>query len=228
MFVERSESNKSSRLFHTHDAQKHPTQREQHRTTKMRKTQSRMDEERQIIYLHPHNNFPMDSQQQKAVAPLISGLTAGSLSTALLLPLDNIKVRLQVYEGENGLKPGMKRSNHFGGALRLMRGVIRHEGISGLYQGLTPAVVGSAISWGGFFFVYEGLKREMRHLKASDSTYTLTSWDNFQLATLSGAVMVAITNPVWLIKLRMQLQMKKASEQLQSAKPYKGMIDAAR
>jgi solute carrier family 25 folate transporter 32 len=177
----------------------------------------------------------MDSKQnlsKKAVAPLFAGLSAGAVSTVLLLPLDNIKVRLQVHEGENGLsKPGMKRSKHLGGSLRLLRGLIRHEGVKGLYQGLTPAVLGSAVSWGGFFFVYEGLKRELKDRKGSPpgGNQTLTSWDNFQLACLSGAVMVAITNPVWLIKLRMQLQMKKASQQLQSFhQPYNGMVDAAR
>lgn len=39
--------------------------------------------------------------------------------------------------------------------------------------------------------------------------------------------MVLITNPVWLIKTRMQLQMKKASERY-NIKPYKSMADAAR
>ena len=162
---------------------------------------------------------------KKAVSPLLAGISAGAVSTALLLPLDNIKVRLQVHEN------GSKKKRHLGGSIRVMRGVIRHEGVRGLYQGLTPAVVGSSVSWGGFFFVYEGFKRELKHLKgvSSGEQYTLTSWDNFQLACLSGAVMVALTNPVWLIKLRMQLQMKKASEELRSVqKPYTGMMDAAR
>lgn len=170
---------------------------------------------------------------QKAISPLLAGLTAGSVSTALLLPLDNIKVRLQVQEGYVGLSKGAaKHSRHLGGSIRLVRGVVRHEGLRGLYQGLTPAVLGSAVSWGGFFFVYEGLKRELKHLYKSsspDADVTLTPWDNFKLASLSGAVMVCLTNPVWLIKTRMQLQMKQASEQLKSGhQPYNGMIDAGK
>lgn len=39
--------------------------------------------------------------------------------------------------------------------------------------------------------------------------------------------MVLITNPVWLIKTRMQLQMKKSSEKL-NIKPYDSMVDAMR
>jgi solute carrier family 25 folate transporter 32 len=174
----------------------------------------------------------MDFKQKSAIAPLLAGLSAGTASTVLLIPIDNIKVRLQVNEGENGSSKSSdtKRRSRLG-AMRIVRGVIRHEGISGFYQGLTPAVLGSAVSWGGFFFVYEGFKQRLRDRKASvpGGDKTLNSWDNFTLACMSGGVMVGITNPVWLIKLRMQLQMKKASQRLKSAhQPYTGMVDAAR
>lgn len=163
------------------------------------------------------------------------------MSTMLLLPLDNIKVRLQVNEGDVSLKPTTttttelkpKRSRHRMGAMSIVRGVIRHEGVAGLYQGLAPAVIGSSVSWGGFFFIYEAFKKELRQRRAdtldNGKQYTLTPVDNFVLACSSGAVMVGLTNPVWLIKLRMQLQMKKASQHVHtSVKPYDGMIDAAR
>ena len=42
-----------------------------------------------------------------------------------------------------------------------MRGVIHHEGYLGLYRGLTPAIIGSAASWGGFFILYEEMKKQM-------------------------------------------------------------------
>jgi solute carrier family 25 folate transporter 32 len=180
----------------------------------------------------------MDSKQKGApdknrFAPMLAGISGGSVSTALLLPLDNIKVRLQVHEGDNGASTSGRKHGHRFGALRILRGVIKHEGFSGLYQGFTPALVGSAVSWGGFFFVYESFKQQLRLRKASsskdDGTTTLNSVDNFTLACASGAVMVCITNPVWLIKLRMQLQMKKASQHLHTGiQPYNNMVDAAR
>jgi solute carrier family 25 folate transporter 32 len=39
--------------------------------------------------------------------------------------------------------------------------------------------------------------------------------------------MVMVTNPVWLVKTRMQLQMRKASEK-HNIQPYKGTLDAFR
>lgn len=119
----------------------------------------------------------------------------------------------------------------------MARGVWKHEGIRGLYQGLTPAVIGSAGSWGGFFYVYEAMKRQLLHYKQSqmqvDTSTTkiqLNSWDNFQVATLSGVVMVFLTNPIWLIKLRMQLQMKRSSQELHAnhVVQYDGFLDAIR
>lgn len=152
----------------------------------------------------------------------------------LLLPLDNIKVRLQVHEGDSSSKNAIESKQKRGrlGAMRVVRGVIRHEGFLGLYQGLAPALIGSSVSWGGFFFIYEGFKTELRRRRASTleiENYTLRPVDNFVLACASGGVMVGLTNPIWLIKLRMQLQMKKASQHVHtSVKPYNGMIDAAR
>lgn len=182
---------------------------------------------------------------KQSLAPLIAGVAGGAVSTALLLPLDNIKVRLQVHEGErhgsNGSSTATTTANRGNrlGSFRILRGVIRHEGVVALYQGLTPAVVGSAVSWGGFFFVYEGMKHQLRLQKTSQggggggegnsTDVKLTSWDNFKLACASGAVMVLVTNPFWLIKLRMQLQMKKSSESLlTNQRPYEGMMDATR
>lgn len=173
----------------------------------------------------------------RAFAPLLAGLSGGAASTALLYPLDLIKVRLQVNE-DPGSKissaPGSPRTKPHLSSLQAFRVIVRHEGFLGLYQGLVPAVIGSAVSWGGYFFVYEGLKREYRQVLSSSSSQqaasprALNSWENFTLACLAGASMVAVTNPVWLIKTRMQLQMKRAAKEHNMTAPYNGMLDACR
>ena len=194
--------------------------------------------------------------------PGLSGFSAGAVSTMLLLPLDNIKVRLQVNEGSNSKLSSTKAMSSNGrsatkdqfhrhtrlGAIRMLRGVIKYEGVRGLYQGMFPAIFGSAVSWGGFFYVYETMKRQLRYAKSSDYIISnttesvhhqnrqasvkaeLNSWDNFILATASGAVMVFMTNPIWLIKLRLQLQMKRTSEHIHAKNitQYDGFVDAFR
>ena len=91
----------------------------------------------------------------------------------------------------------------------MLQGVVKYEGIMGLYQGMVPAMVGSAVSWGGFFCVYENMKRQLIQYKLSnlaDDTMnspetvttrrpeippSLNSLDNFMVGTLSGIVMVS-------------------------------------
>lgn len=170
----------------------------------------------------------------ESTAPLIGGFIGGVVSTSLLLPLDVLKVRLQVNESSSSSPHGRRQRL---GALRVVRGIVKYEGLRGLWVGWTPAVIGSAVSWGGYFFFYEKLKKAMvdYRLRAlpdqSDVDRTpsevLSSLDNFGLACLAGAVMVACTNPIWLVKTRIQLQMKKASQQY-NIKPYDNMLDAVR
>jgi solute carrier family 25 folate transporter 32 len=164
-------------------------------------------------------------------SPLLAGLAGGACSTVLLYPLDLVKVRLQVNEDSASQKTSVdKKEPRRLSSMQMFRVIVRHEGIVGLYQGLVPAVVGSSVSWGGYFFVYEGMKREYRHVVlSSQKSRPLNSVENFTLACLAGASMVAITNPVWLIKTRMQLQMKRTAKELRMRKePYNGMLDAGR
>jgi hypothetical protein len=81
-----------------------------------------------------------DGETLKRVAPLMAGTIGGGISTTLLYPLDLVKVRLQVNEGTSGTSMGI---------LSTLRGVVRHEGVLGLYQGVIPAILGNAVSWGG-------------------------------------------------------------------------------
>lgn len=151
----------------------------------------------------------------------------GAVATTALFPLDIIKVRLQVSEGSTASHKKTARS------MRILGGIVKYEGFRGLYSGWTPAVIGSAVSWGGYFFFYEGFKKKLVQRRVGDNTSNveastvLTPLDNFVLACGAGGLMVLATNPVWLVKLRMQLQLKKSSEK-HNIKPYNGMIDAFR
>ena len=168
-------------------------------------------------------------KERSSSAPLIAGFMGGFVSTTLLFPLDIIKVRMQVSEGSGSSKKFSARS------MRILGGVVKYEGFRGLYSGWTPAVIGSAVSWGGYFYFYEGFKRQLVDYKVGGSSSgermaassVLTPLDNFVLACGAGGLMVLATNPVWLVKLRMQLQLKKAYEQ-HNIKPYNGMFDAFR
>ena len=206
-----------------------------------------------------------------AVAPLVAGVAGGSVSTALLFPLDLVKIRMQVNEessnrivlGKNDVaqthrhrpQKSLRQHGHRRPTIASsLRNVVKYEGFLGLYQGLSPALVASAISWGGYFFLYEGMKKQVLAVRrkshyaqqqqqssSSDASANgtnkverLSATENFTAACLAGAAMVCVTNPIWLIKTRMQLQLrqfKDGTAQGGDAKipirPYRNMFDAA-
>ena len=171
-------------------------------------------------------HFPQPSRH------FVAGTTAGLVSTALLYPLDLIKVRYQVNELST-----LKAPQRLRGAFIA---VVRNEGWRGLYQGLPAAMYGSGLSWGGDFFFYEHAKT--RWLMGDLSGVAGSggeAWRHLMAACEAGTIMVGLTNPIWLIKTRMQLQFRrdeaiydpiKVAEGSKSwppvPRPYKGFADA--
>jgi len=95
----------------------------------------------------------------------------------------------------------------------------------------------------GYFYFYEHIKlqlverRRKRSQLQKSETVTLSHVENFLAACLSGSIMVLITNPIWLIKTRMQLQLKRTQQAMMKQNiphkegmihaPYRNMLDAA-
>ena len=169
------------------------------------------------------------------------------MSTILLYPLDLIKVRLQVKEEASGwfsrrhidLQHQQAAENEAlrkrtRGFIRTMTDVVRHEGFVALYQGLTPGLIASTVAWGGYFFCYEKIKIEIieRKERKYGRVVKIGSFETFFASCAASTVMIALTNPLWLIKTRMQLQVRLSDQQQHSSvgarAQYAGMIDAAR
>ncbi|VDN18572.1 unnamed protein product [Dibothriocephalus latus] len=79
----------------------------------------------------------------------IAGLAGGAMSTLVLHPLDLAKIRLQVNEG-TGAVTARPRSTRLIGTLSE---VYKARGLLGLYQGITPNLLGAASAWGLYFFM---------------------------------------------------------------------------
>ena len=116
------------------------------------------------------------------ISSFLAGIAGGASSTTLLYPLDLIKVRMQVDENNNQRQQRTidhAATNNNQARRRTIcttvRGVIQHEGYTGLYRGLTPALIGSAASWGGFFIIYEELKLQLLQRKKRQSAAANTA-----------------------------------------------------
>ncbi|BHF65472.1 hypothetical protein SprV_0200848300 [Sparganum proliferum] len=130
---------------------------------------------------------------------LIAGLAGGAASTVALHPLDLAKVRLQVNEG-TGVITARPRSTRLIGTLSE---VYKARGFLGLYQGITPNLLGSASAWGLYFFIYGAIKN---HAQEGDPSRKLSKVEYLGYAYLSGCLVLSVTNPIWVVKTRMCLQ----------------------
>eukprot|EP00128_Syssomonas_multiformis_P007118 Colp12_sorted_trinity150504_noHs@10768 len=143
----------------------------------------------------------------------IAGITAGFVSTAILHPLDLVKVRMQVQDGLKTVRP------QYNNTLHAFRTIAAKEGISALYQGLVPNLAGGAMSWGAYFYSYNLMKDRLK----AGGKKVLGPLEHMFCASVAGATTLLMTNPVWVVKTRMCLQVQNASQHV-----YRGLFDGLR
>jgi len=146
---------------------------------------------------------------------LAAGVSGGVLSTLVLHPLDLLKIRFAVNDGQVLQRPNYR------GLGNAVTTIFKEEGIFGLYRGVTPNYVGAGASWGFYFLFYNAIKAWM--LERS-SKKALNAGSHMLAAAEAGLVTLLITNPIWVVKTRMCLQY--ASDVLPVSKRYTGMADA--
>ncbi|CAM6127948.1 unnamed protein product [Calypogeia fissa] len=149
-------------------------------------------------------------QWETAVAGAVAGLT----TVVVLHPLDIVRTRFQVSDGRNSRIPNYRSTAH------ALATITKTEGIRGLYAGLFPSVLGSSISWGLYFFFYGNAKARYERVVKRD----LGPLHHLLAAAEAGSLVCVITNPLWLVKTRLQLQPPAHG----ARKPYAGLSDALR
>ncbi|KAL8587470.1 hypothetical protein ACOMHN_062203 [Nucella lapillus] len=85
---------------------------------------------------------------------VLCGSSAGMASKFIVYPLDVAKKRLQV-QGFESARKRFGATQQYSGVLSCLIKVSRDQGLKGLYKGLTPALLKSALMAGCNFSVYE-------------------------------------------------------------------------
>ncbi|KAF4120514.1 solute carrier family 25 (mitochondrial folate transporter), member 32 [Geosmithia morbida] len=146
-----------------------------------------------------------DAGLSPAVVESIAGLSAGTVSTLVVHPLDIVKTRMQI-----------SRSTPTADLPRTMT-IIRSmtsagRPVAALYRGLTPNLVGNATGWASFFFFKARAERALsawrgRGPRAADGRDPppppTSAWEFLAAPALAGVATTALTNPIWVIKTRM-------------------------
>uniref|UniRef100_A0A0C9S5Y8 TSA: Wollemia nobilis Ref_Wollemi_Transcript_16045_1954 transcribed RNA sequence n=1 Tax=Wollemia nobilis TaxID=56998 RepID=A0A0C9S5Y8_9CONI len=141
----------------------------------------------------PHNT-------REAFYNASAGAAAGAIAATFVCPLDVIKTRLQVH----GL-PKRSQSGIRGGLIvHSLEKIFQNEGFRGMYRGLSPTVLALLPNWAVYFTVYEQLKRLLQ--PQNDAHQQISVGANIIAASSAGAATAIVTNPLWVVKTRLQTQ----------------------
>lgn len=133
---------------------------------------------------------------------LIAGIVGGLTSTLVLHPLDLLKVRFAVSDGQSSLKRNYRNiSNAFST-------IVKEEGLKGLYKGVAPNCLGAGTAWGLYFLFYNSVKK---HMQETSRQSQLGPIKHMGAGACAGALTTAITNPIWVVKTRLCLQYENVS-----------------
>lgn len=164
-----------------------------------------------------------DAVSKAEVAHGIAGAGAGAVSATFVCPLDVIKTKMQVHASQKAEERGIKFT---------LRRTFAEEGVRGLYRGLSPTLMALLPNWAVYFTVYNAMRQNLatdRHLWTTPRT---RGWEDILVNVLSaataGSATVVVTNPLWVVKTRLQTQYmgELAEKHNWVRKPYNGTLEA--
>ena len=155
--------------------------------------------------------------KQRLFGNFVAGISGGLVSSFITHPLDVVLTRMQAQDGRSHVQ-------RYKSTVNALSTIVKNEGFRNLYAGIIPALVGSTASWGIYFLGYNYLRSLTRiHFHGGQSEHSDNQAELSPLSTLSCAVATGcfstvITQPIWLVKTRLQLQHQGSHIQ------YTGMI----
>lgn len=201
-------------------------------------SQSSMPQSRELGLVTPEITDTKPSPFAKSWPHLVAGGVGGMTAAVLTAPLDVLKTRLQsdFYQaqlraareatGQARLGPWRSATYHLQETLQILRDVHRLEGWRALFKGLGPNLIGVVPARSINFYTYGTGKRAY-------SQWTGVSPDNpavhLAAAVTAGIVTGTATNPIWLVKTRLQLDKNNAERKGDvSARRYRNSWDCIR
>ena len=143
----------------------------------------------------------------------LAGGISGTFSAVITCPLEVVKTRFQSSHYATNVGNGIREISfsrypmrtlwyHINGTLGAVYSVYKMEGLAALWKGIGATVVGVMPSRAIFFSTYQTSKTFLSgNVKEKER-----AWIHLTSAFTAGIITSTITNPIWLIKTRMQLQ----------------------
>jgi len=176
--------------------------------------------------------LPVLSQAQ-FTAHFTAGMIAEAISCVLFVPIDVIKERMQIQR----YSPTQTQAVYYRNGAHAVQTILRTEGLRGIYKGYW-ATLGSFGPFSGLYFLfYEKTKRAAQSLIGSSRPEDMPFGLSLLSAAAAGGAASFVTNPLDLVKLRLQVQRANRAASAASASSgtahasdglgfhYKGMAD---
>ncbi|KAJ9155349.1 hypothetical protein NKR23_g1535 [Pleurostoma richardsiae] len=172
----------------------------------------------------------------KSWAHMVAGAVGGMTAATLTAPLDVLKTRLQsdFYQAQlraarashthAGLNPVRAMGYHVQETLQILASVQRQEGWRALFKGLGPNLVGVVPARAINFYTYGNGKRLIAQWFNGGQE---AAWVHLSAGVVAGVVTSTATNPIWMVKTRLQLD-KNVAEQSHVRRQYKNSLDCVR
>ena len=144
---------------------------------------------------------------------LLSGGVAGTIASCITNPLEVIKTQLQSSSAAVG-----ELSKASGHPTAIAKRIFESDGVLGFWRGLRPTLIGIIPARSIYFFSYEQSKTLLGTFGVKEGGVPNALFSGFSAGIASNT----LTNPIWMIKTRLQLLADSSAGQ----KVYTGYRDA--
>lgn len=168
----------------------------------------------------PNVDIQIKVKEVKPWIHFVAGGIGGMAGAIATCPLDVVKTRLQSDVYHQKYKSSIAKSNHnavvkslqhFGETFGIIGSVYRTEGFRALFKGLGPNLVGVIPARSINFFTY-GITKQF--LSKNFNNNNEATWIQLISAGCAGIATSTATNPIWLVKTRMQLDANKGGPKI--------------
>ncbi|CAM1501594.1 Fc.00g035780.m01.CDS01 [Cosmosporella sp. VM-42] len=176
----------------------------------------------------------------KSWVHMFAGGVGGMTAATLTAPLDVLKTRLQSdfyqaqiratrqaqLEAVGRLNPARAALYHLNDTFQILGSVYKNEGWRALFKGLGPNLVGVVPARAINFYVYGNGKRLLAQYGNNGEE---APWVHLTAGVAAGVVTSTVTNPIWMVKTRLQLD-KNVSEKSGGAtvRQYRNSYDCVK
>mmetsp|Transcript_28391 Transcript_28391/g.41785 ORF Transcript_28391/g.41785 Transcript_28391/m.41785 type:complete len:380 (-) Transcript_28391:213-1352(-) len=144
------------------------------------------------------------TSKQFEIMKLLSGGVAGTLASCITNPMEVVKTQLQSSSAQSGDLAAAR-----GNPGAIAREILNSDGVSGFFRGLPPTLIGIIPSRSVYFYAYSRTKEALKPW-FGEGTVANAIISGFAAGWAGNTV----TNPIWLVKTRMQLLADKSAGQL--------------